>query len=125
MTDLLTITPEAISFFKQAMAGNSDYKGVRIDIISGGCHGMTYKIDFITEADPADVCTEKDGIKFYIAPKCVLFVTGMTVDYKSTAMGGSVVFENPNAVSKCSCGQSFCVDADGACNGGSCSSRSC
>lgn len=125
MTDFVTITPEAISFFKQSLIADENYKGVRVDIVSGGCQGMTYEINFVTEINPADVCMEKDGVKFYFAPKSVIFVTGMTIDYKNSAMGGSVVFENPNAVSKCSCGKSFCVDAEGACNSGSCSSHSC
>lgn len=125
MPELVTITPEAIEFFKKSLAYNKNYKGVRVDIISGGCQGMTYKIDFTAEIDPADLCQEKDGLKFYFSPKSVLFASGMTVDYKTSPMGGSIVFENPNATAKCSCGKSFCVEADGACNSGSCSSHSC
>ena len=122
MVDFVTITPEAVAFFKQSLGCN---KGVRIDIVSGGCQGMTYKVDFVTNGDPADVCVEKDGIKFYFASKSVLFVAGMTMDYKVTPLGGNIVFENPNARSKCNCGKSFCVDDNVACNSESCSSRSC
>jgi len=122
MVDFVTITPEAVEFFKKSLGNNN---GVRIDIVSGGCQGMTYKVDFVSETNPADVCVEKDGVKFYFASKSVLFVAGMTMDYKVTPMGGNVVFENPNAKSKCSCGKSFCIDGNGSCNSGSCSSHSC
>jgi Fe-S cluster assembly iron-binding protein IscA len=38
----------------------------------------------------------------------------MTMDYKKTAMGGSIVFVNPNATATCGCGKSFNV-GDGGC----------
>lgn len=125
MDGFVTITPAAIEFFRRSLSSNKDYIGVHVDIISGGCQGMTYKIDFITEANPADLYLEKEGIAFYFASKAVLFISGMTIDYKLTPMGGSIVFENPNAVSRCSCGKSFCVDKNAACNGESCTSHLC
>ena len=36
-----------------------------------------------------------------------MYLEGATVDYVDSLMGGGFRIENPNAVSTCSCGQSF------------------
>ncbi|GHU11941.1 hypothetical protein FACS189449_04500 [Alphaproteobacteria bacterium] len=109
MEKIISITEFAKDFFKKSASDEKCF-GVRIDTAPGGCQGMNYLIDFVKEVDPADVLVEEDGLNVYIAPKAMLFVAGMTVDYRKTAMGGTVVFENPNAKQTCSCGKSFQMD---------------
>lgn len=110
MEDFITITEAAMDFLKKSV---SDEKatGVRINVIPGGCQGMTYELSFVKDApNSSDLLLEKDGISVYIAAKATIFVAGMIVDYQKTTIGGSIVFENPNAKNKCGCGKSFCVD---------------
>ncbi|GHT90419.1 hypothetical protein FACS1894122_00600 [Alphaproteobacteria bacterium] len=119
MEKIINITDFAKDFFKKSISDEECF-GIRVDIASGGCHGMSYLIDFAKEVDSADVLMEDDGLNVYIAPKAMIFVAGMTVDYRKTAMGGSIIFENPNAKQTCSCGKSFQTDGS-ACTGSCCS----
>lgn len=114
MENLINITPEALEYLKSAI---QDHAGVRIDIKPGGCSGMTYELNFVDEEKDSDLIFEKDGLTMYIASRAVIYIAGMTVSYVQNAMGGSIVFENPNAKSTCSCGKSFCIDDINSCAG--------
>ena len=111
MKKIIDVTPAAVAYIKSAVS-EGEYLGMRIDVQPGGCVGTTYKLDFVTDINPSDVIAEEDGIKIYISSKAVIFVENMKIDYVKNAMGGSIVFENPNAKMNCSCGKSFCVDMD-------------
>ena len=42
----------------------------------------------------------------YIDPKAVLFLLGSTMDFETTKLRSGFVFQNPNEVSSCGCGES-------------------
>lgn len=122
MQKVINFTEAALKFLKESMV-DQDCIGYRVEIVSGGCSGMTYEINYTTEQKDGDLLLEEDGLKIFVAPKAVMFVSGMIVDYNKTPMGGNLVFKNPNALSQCSCGKSFSVDSSPCCsNTGSCCS---
>ena len=47
------------------------------------------------------------GQAIYVDPKSILYLHGMTLDYKESLMQSGFVFENPNAKKSCGCGTSF------------------
>ncbi|MDR2681905.1 MAG: iron-sulfur cluster assembly accessory protein [Holosporaceae bacterium] len=112
MEKIIDITRNALDFFKKSVA-DEKCLGIRIDVASGGCQGMSYSIDFVKKIDEADVFMAEEDLNVYIAPRATIFVAGMTVDYTKNAMGGNIVFENPNAKQTCSCGRSFQTDESG------------
>lgn len=112
MENFINITDSALNFIRSSIAENKSL-GVRIDIKSGGCRGMTYSLDFVEEINKADLALDYGDVKIYVVPKAVVFIQNMTMDYIKNPMGGSIVFENPNAKLKCGCGKSFCIDDDG------------
>lgn len=117
MERLINITPAALEYIKSSVK-DGGHLGIRIDIKPGGCSGMTYELNFVDNVIPSDLIMEDDGLMVYISSKAVIFVSNMTMDYVKNAMGGNIVFENPNAKANCSCGKSFCVDDnDNACSG--------
>ncbi|MBQ3565119.1 MAG: iron-sulfur cluster assembly accessory protein [Alphaproteobacteria bacterium] len=120
MENLLNFTPAALDFLSKSLA-EEKHEAVRVDVVSGGCRGMTYDVSFVDSYNGVDLQIEQNGLKIFIVPKAVMFVSGMTVDYKKTPMGGSLVFENPNAKSKCGCGKSFSTDSSPCCQGDCCS----
>lgn len=119
MEKIINFSEKALDFIKDSIE-EEKCSGIRINVVPGGCSGMTYEIDFVKESDPADVSTEEDGVKIFIAPKAVMFVSGMTLDYVKTPMGGNLIFQNPNAKSKCGCGKSFSLESS-PCDGHCCS----
>jgi iron-sulfur cluster assembly protein len=115
MARIMTVTERALDFIKKSI-DNEKCDGIRVDIVSGGCCGMTYKLDFVKDIDAGDLLQEEDGVKIYVAPRAVVFISGMTMVYVSNPLGGSIVFENPNARLQCGCGKSLCPDdSSGAC----------
>ncbi|MDR1236143.1 MAG: iron-sulfur cluster assembly accessory protein [Holosporaceae bacterium] len=122
MEKLINITEKALDFIKKSVEEEKCF-GYRVNIVSGGCQGMVYELSFVKEIDPSDLVMQEDGVDIYISASAVIFISGMTMDYVSGPMGGNIVFENPNARSRCGCGKSFCSDdQQSACNSGACSS---
>jgi iron-sulfur cluster assembly protein len=121
MKKFINITPDALKFLKESVASEPGSQGIRIDIKSGGCRGMTYELKSVKEINPSDILLKEDGVSFYISSKAMIFVSNMTMDYVKTSMGGSIVFDNPNAKMKCGCGKSFSIDgSEGVCSTGCC-----
>ncbi|MDR0968050.1 MAG: iron-sulfur cluster assembly accessory protein [Holosporaceae bacterium] len=119
MEKLIEITDNALDFMKKAIA-EQNCLGIRVNVIPGGCRGMAYELNFVNEADQSDLLVEKDGVNLYVAADAVVFISGMTMDYVASPMGGSVIFSNPNATSCCGCGKSFNVEGAEACGGCCC-----
>ena len=122
MEEILTFSDAALKYLRNSIK-SENCLGVRIDVVTGGCQGMTYSMDFVHEIDNADLLVQKDDINIYLAPRAVLFIQGMKVDYVKSAMGGNIVFENPNAKATCGCGKSFCTENSDdmiACSEGKC-----
>jgi iron-sulfur cluster assembly protein len=47
----------------------------------------------------------------------MMYLTGATIDYVDSLMGGGFSIDNPNAVSSCGCGHSFKTADQGAAAG--------
>jgi len=90
------------------IVGNSgdDAKGLRIGIKKGGCAGMEYTIDLVTEPNAKDDLVEYGGAKVWIEPSAVLYLLGTQMDFETTKMRSGFIFVNPNQTSACGCGES-------------------
>ena len=81
---------------------------LRVRVVGGGCSGMRYDLDF-AEGSPRDTdkVFENDGAKVYVDEKSFIFLMGSELDYNNELIGTGFRISNPNAVSTCSCGESF------------------
>lgn len=83
---------------------------LRIGVRGGGCSGLSYVMDWVPTPEEKDKVFEfDDGVRVCVDRKSYLFVNGIRVDFQDTLMRTGFVFENPNATSSCSCGESFSV----------------
>lgn len=107
----LTITPKAIERAKALLVkhGKDTATGFRVGVRGGGCSGLTYALDFDTEARKGDHVLEAEGVRFFLDIKSQLFLAGTTLDYAESLMDRGFKFVNPNAKRSCSCGESFSV----------------
>ena len=80
--------------------------GLRVGIKKGGCAGMEYTLEPVEAANPLDDVVSGHGVSVYIDPKAVMFLLGSVMDYESTKLRSGFVFQNPNEVSSCGCGES-------------------
>ncbi|MCB5204126.1 Fe-S cluster assembly scaffold SufA [Neorhizobium sp. T786] len=104
---VMTMTESAANRVK-AIVGNSgpDAKGVRVGIKKGGCAGMEYTVDLVTEPNLKDDLIEHAGAKVWIEPSAVLYLLGTQMDFETGKMRSGFTFVNPNQTSACGCGES-------------------
>jgi iron-sulfur cluster assembly protein len=90
------------------LAGRADSEivGLRVGIKNGGCAGQSYTVEYAHEVRPTDEVVEDKGVKILVDPKAVLFLLGTEMDYKADKMQAQFVFNNPNQISACGCGES-------------------
>ena len=82
------------------------FAGLRVGVKNGGCAGMSYTMEYAEAVLPSDEVVEDKGVTVLIDPKAVLFLLGTEMDYKTDKMASQFVFNNPNQVSACGCGES-------------------
>ncbi len=82
---------------------------LRVGVKGGGCSGFSYILDLTENQKPQDEVFEHHGIKIICDPKSLLYLNGVTIDFKDEVMGRGFVFNNPNASGTCGCGSSFNV----------------
>jgi iron-sulfur cluster assembly protein len=80
--------------------------GLRVGVKNAGCAGMTYTLDPVEEPNPADDIVTDKGVTLYVDSKAVLFLLGSVMDHRTTKFSSGFVFENPNQVGECGCGES-------------------
>jgi len=80
---------------------------VRVGVESGGCSGLSYKLDFDNTKNKDDELIDDNGIKLLINKKSFLYLVGTTLEFSDGLNGKGFVFNNPNASRTCGCGESF------------------
>lgn len=106
---IISITESAAQRIKEILSGakDNDIKGVRVSVVTGGCAGMSYEMNYIKELNSNDEVVEDCGVTVYIDPKAIMYLLGTSMDYKKDKFSSSFVFNNPNETERCGCGESF------------------
>ena len=104
---VMTLSEAAAERIRSLIAGaGKPIAGLRVGVRNGGCAGMSYTMDYAESVDPLDEVVEDKGVKILIDPKAVLFLLGTEMDWKSDKLQSGFVFNNPNQVGACGCGES-------------------
>ncbi len=82
---------------------------VRVSVTSGGCSGLSYKMDFDNEIRPDDQIFEDNGVKVVTDLRSFLYLCNTTLEFSGGLDGKGFYFNNPNAARTCGCGESFAV----------------
>ncbi len=82
---------------------------LRVGVDSGGCSGLSYKLDFDNTIKDGDEVIDQNGVKIVIDKRSVLYLFGTELDFSDGLNGKGFNFINPNATRTCSCGESFAV----------------
>ncbi|WP_225026588.1 HesB/IscA family protein [Xinfangfangia pollutisoli] len=102
----VTLTPQAAKQIARLMARDGS-QGLRIGVKKGGCAGMEYTMDYVSEVNPLDEVVEQDGARVLIAPMAQMFLIGTEIDYESALLESKFTFRNPNVAEACGCGESI------------------
>ncbi len=104
--EVISVTDAARERLADIMASNADALGIRIGVKNGGCAGMEYTVDLVSEAVDGEDKVETPEGTIWVAPQAVLFLLGTELDYEITKLRTGFVFNNPNQTSACGCGES-------------------
>ena len=105
---MITISESAKKRLLALLKSENEQKDfVRVGVESGGCSGLSYKLDFDNKKNTEDEVIENNGITLLINKKSVLYLVGTTLEFSDGLNGKGFVFNNPNANRTCGCGESF------------------
>ena len=104
---MVTVTPKAVSKIREAFQREGVNGGLRLGVLGGGCSGLSYQFKFDVKPRPTDQVLNFDDVKVFIDPKSLVYLDGLTLDYRESLIQSGFVIDNPNAQKTCSCGTSF------------------
>ena len=105
---LVTLTDAAAARVREILS-EREQGFLRVGVKNGGCAGMEYVMDYVSERSPMDeLVTDKD-VEIVVDAKAVLFILGSVVDYETTILHSKFVFKNPNQTDACGCGESVTI----------------
>ncbi len=106
----VTVTPAAAAQIVRLMA-RQEAAGLRVGVKKGGCAGMEYTMDYVSDIGAHDEVIEVEGgARVIIAPMAQMFLFGTEIDYETSLLESGFKFSNPNVVDACGCGESIKFD---------------
>ena len=104
---IMKLTDAAAARVREIM-GKSDKPAaaLRIGVKNGGCAGMEYTLEWAEAQKPFDEVEEDKGVKVLVDAKAMMFLLGTEMDFQISALKSGFVFNNPNQISACGCGES-------------------
>ena len=82
---------------------------VRVGVKSGGCSGLSYELKFDKEIGDTDKVFEVNNVRIAVEKKSFLYLAGTILEFSGGLNGKGFVFNNPNEIARCGCGESFSV----------------
>ncbi|HET9062252.1 MAG TPA: iron-sulfur cluster assembly accessory protein [Candidatus Binatia bacterium] len=108
---VLTLTPAATAHVRRALANEGlRGHGLRISVVTGGCSGNEYALDFAPAPREGDVVYVFDDLQVFVDAASREKLAGTVLDYVDSLSGGGLRFRNPNATHQCGCGTSFATE---------------
>lgn len=108
----ITVSDRAADYIHQLQEKQdlSDEAKIRVGVVSGGCSGLTYELNFEEEEpDEEDKIFKDNGITLIADMRSFLYLSGTELDFTDGLEGDGFHFHNPNASRTCSCGESFSI----------------
>jgi iron-sulfur cluster assembly protein len=104
---VIQVTPKAVGKIRDAFAKQGVTGGLRLGVLGGGCSGLSYLFKFDPKPRAKDHVFDYGDVKIFVDPKSMVFLDGMTLDWKDSLIHSGFAFDNPHAKKNCGCGTSF------------------
>ncbi len=108
---MIEITSRAADVIREIMKREYPDKeyALRIQIVPGGCSGISYQLMLDDEISHDDAVFDSAGLKVVVDPHSYPYLQGALIDFVETQMGQGFVIQNPNfATEGCGCGSGGC-----------------
>ena len=106
---LMSLSERAAERLRALYASGQEGKLLRVSVGTKGCSGLSYDMNWVEAAGPADEVVTNRGLTVLVDRKASLFLIGTEMDFETTTLTSGFVFRNPNEKGRCGCGESFHV----------------
>ena len=104
---MINVTESAVQQLRSLLQKEgSAEKGLRVQIVKGGCSGWQYEMS-LDAKKPDDAVVERNGVQFLVDPESAPYLQDATLDFHDGLTGFGFQIVNPNATRTCGCGTSF------------------
>jgi iron-sulfur cluster assembly protein len=105
---MINVTDSAVRQLRSLLAkeATAGHKGLRVQIVKGGCSGLNYEMA-LDEKKAGDAVLERDGVQFLVDDESASYLRDATLDFRDGLTGVGFHIVNPNASRTCGCGSSF------------------
>jgi iron-sulfur cluster assembly protein len=105
---MITLTEQAAEKVRQNLAKRGHGLGIRLGVKTTGCSGLAYVLEYVDQPNALRPMTfDSNGITIYVDTKDMVYLDGMTLDWKREGLQEGFDFINPNESARCGCGSSF------------------
>lgn len=111
LNEEISLTEKAAAQVRKLRGENNipEAHALRVGVKGGGCSGLSYVLGFDEHAGEKDKIIESQGVRIFIDPKSLFYLSGTVLDFSDGLNGKGFVFNNPQATKTCGCGSSFGV----------------
>ena len=104
----ITLSSSAVKRIQGLLPGQkSNY--FRVYVTGGGCSGFQYGFKFDDSPAGDDDVLDCGGFNILLDSLSYPYLYGSTLDYIEDLSGSRFLITNPNAKTKCGCGESFTI----------------
>ena len=105
---MIQVTDSAVQQLRSLLAEQlaKAGKGLRVQVVKGGCSGMQYEMS-LDHQQEGDTVVQRQEVEFFIDPESAGFLRDATLDFAEGLTGAGFRIVNPNASRTCGCGTSF------------------
>lgn len=104
---LVRMTEAASARIRTLTTGTPGSLGLKVGVKKGGCAGHEYVLTLVDQKGRFDEVIEQDGATLVVDGAALMYLIGTVLDFKSDRLSSQFVFNNPNQVSACGCGESI------------------
>lgn len=106
---MIHLTEVAARKVKQQLERRGKGVGISVGIRTTGCSGLAYTLEYIDNPPiTRDWMTyDSHGVKIFVKGKDLIYMDGMTMDYKRQGLNEGFDFINSKERDRCGCGESF------------------
>ena len=105
----LSMTEAALGYARKQLLG-SKALGILLGVKKSGCSGFKYDLQLATELSGNErAFALADDVTVYVTAEALPYVNGTEIDYTTSGLNSTMVFNNPNAKDECGCGESFSI----------------
>ncbi len=106
MQPLIILTENAKNHFNKLI---NDNNAISLELKNSGCSSFKYVLNITEQTEMKDKqkIYKFQGIPFIINEIDLRAFNNMIIDYQKDGINNKIVFDNPNTINECGCGESF------------------